>query len=768
MTQQKMWKRHNKFLIFTLCVFAGSLQAELRRAIVPADCVTVRHFLEDDFRSSIQTNSQGTAVAYLVQAPNLQSNQNDILLELKQLGAPQGQVQHLLAGADISGLQWLNDGTAVIVLAKDDGHTVVKQVEIPSGRVQVLARASQDISEYSVAEDGKTIVFAMEEPDQTRNKLKSASDLAQGYRIPFQREQVALFFRRKIFVTRRGGTGGWTAPQALSVQSPFTKGTLTSLSYALNLRLSLSPNGESLALTYLENSSRISNAWKKSPVVRDILSSIGVAQVTVVVDLSDGETHLPFEGPWAWSIPFWSRDSKSFMIASVSPVNSVWEQQDLREHRGASEAVHLFEVNVASGSVIQVRSELNGIYDRPLSWRSDDDLVLRTGDNIVSRFQYKHQKWEESSQIHLPLQGLFRNAGLASDGRSVVGDYESPATPPELFSYKEDEEQVQILAKLNPQFDELTLAPIKEVQWETSTGYRASGILLLPPDYKPGTRYPLVIHSYPAAGNFFCDSGLNHEPSFAPQPIANAGIMYLIRFLPEGPQTAEEQTHYPKGLPGLLGQVAFQADVWDSAIEHLAKDGLIDRNRVGIIGFSRSGWYTEFALTHGKTNYAAATVADNTQYSLGEYWMIHTDGVLRAWDAMYGGPPYGATLKSWLDYSISFNLPRVQTPLLMEVMGNGVAYDNDGAPPSNLALKWEVFVGLSRLGKPVEMYYYPLESHQPGHPLARLASLERNLDWYLFWLRDQERPTAMDPQQYQRWRELRSAVNAERRLDSPH
>jgi hypothetical protein len=37
--------------------------------------------------------------------------------------------------------------------------------------------------------------------------------------------------------------------------------------------------------------------------------------------------------------------------------------------------------------------------------------------------------------------------------------------------------------KLNPHFDHLTLAPIREVEWDTSTGYHAAGFLFLPPDY---------------------------------------------------------------------------------------------------------------------------------------------------------------------------------------------------------------------------------------------------------------------------------------------
>jgi hypothetical protein len=56
--------------------------------------------------------------------------------------------------------------------------------------------------------------------------------------------------------------------------------------------------------------------------------------------------------------------------------------------------------------------------------------------------------------------------------------------------------------------------------------------------------------------------------------------------------------------------------------------------------------------------------------------------------------------------------------------------------------------------RPVEMYYYPDEEHAPDHPQARLASLQRNVDWYRFWLRGYERPNPEDPDQYARWHQL--------------
>ena len=95
----------------------------------------------------------------------------------------------------------------------------------------------------------------------------------------------------------------------------------------------------------------------------------------------------------------------------------------------------------------------------------------------------------------------------------------------------------------------------------------------------------------------------------------------------------------------------------------------------------------------------------------------------------------------------------------MEEMGCGTAYDNPKAVPVNLASHWDLFVGLNHLNRPVELFFYPNEVYQPDHPRAGLATLQRNLDWYRFWLQDVESLDPEGPQQYDRWRRLRDMQN---------
>jgi hypothetical protein len=57
--------------------------------------------------------------------------------------------------------------------------------------------------------------------------------------------------------------------------------------------------------------------------------------------------------------------------------------------------------------------------------------------------------------------------------------------------------------------------------------------------------------------------------------------------------------------------------------------------------------------------------------------------------------------------------------------------------------------------KPVELVYFPQGQHILQRPLERLASQQGNVDWFRFWLKNEEDPAAFDASEYTRWRKMR-------------
>ena len=760
------WSATAQLIILFLSLYSTSSAAQEKRPIIARDCVGVRdlQFDESSFRSTIKISPDGSRVAYLVRSPNLDTNENETELYVRNLPLNTHDSERPIFVGKIAAIRWLVDSRHLSALIKDIGRQAVEELDSDTGHHTLLVKADADIVEYSINADQSVIVYATHLPPVAQAAPFTAEQSAKGYRIPFQTTSDSTDFsdREQLFV-RRKVPGGWSQPESIAITSPVTNQVLSTFAYGntASLNPTLSPDGKKLLLTYFDffGTEHIADEWRRSGYGH-LLNTAGYVQAfhpIILYDFATRETTVPLKTPWAQLAPLWSSDGRYFAIVALPPINSELERHNMDKQLLGSSGDHLFRVEPGTGQVEDVASDLAYPYEGPLFWDHNGDIFARVLlTDTIARFSRKDSHWENVASWHIPVD---IGTQIATDGKYLVGSFNNLSTAPQLFIYQMGKKEVQVFAKLNPQFDNLMLATPEEVHWTTSTGFAATGILLLPPNYVKGKRYPLVIHTKPFGNTFSCSWG--DFPSFAPQPIASAGIMYLgPGTMGRGESNQKEEDYYPKGYPGYQGvggvaEAAFAMDLWDSAIKALDRQGLIDSRKVGIIGFSRTGWYTEFILSHSRLRYRAATVADNVQYSLGEYWLLHDSSTIKTYDNTYGGAPYGSTFANWLDYSISFNLDKIHTPLLMEEMGGGSPYRSAEAPPITLAASFEVFTGLNRLKKPVELYYYPDEDHTPEHPWARLATLQRNVDWYRFWLQDYERPDPEDPQQYTRWRKLR-------------
>ena len=206
---------------------------------------------------------------------------------------------------------------------------------------------------------------------------------------------------------------------------------------------------------------------------------------------------------------------------------------------------------------------------------------------------------------------------------------------------------------------------MERVEWQDGLGVRCTGLLIKPVGYEPSKRYPLVIMAKGWGKEFLSDTGFH--TAFPPQPLANAGFLVLMASVP--PQTAlGPWENSLKKEPGNMAEAFEFISFVESAVDMLERRGMADRADVGIIGFSRTSWQTDFMLAHSDFPLAAASSADSGLYTYGAYWKFNADGLELDAEKQVGGLPYGSTLEKWLRYARPFNAEKVRTPLLMEYM----------------------------------------------------------------------------------------------------
>ena len=264
-------------------------------------------------------------------------------------------------------------------------------------------------------------------------------------------------------------------------------------------------------------------------------------------------------------------------------------------------------------------------------------------------------------------------------------------------------------------------------QWKDARGRTLIGGLLLPSGNFPIPR-PLVIQAYQYEPDTFNPDGPSTH-AYAGQALVARGMAVLNITIP----IQRSQT----GV-GRQEVTDFVAEA-DSAVDALAADGSINRAKVGLIGFSRAGFNTLYAITHpARTPWAAAVDDDGTENTFMQDVM--STAALGSSPSLYGGH-FWEHKADWLEYDPVFNTDRVKTPLIYTHHGD-----------TGLATTLDVVGAFSQTRHPFELVIFPKGNHPLTRPRERLASQLMSVDWMCFWLKGE---TPKDPERAARWAILR-------------
>jgi dipeptidyl aminopeptidase/acylaminoacyl peptidase len=306
-----------------------------------------------------------------------------------------------------------------------------------------------------------------------------------------------------------------------------------------------------------------------------------------------------------------------------------------------------------------------------------------------------------------------------------IGVEEAFDRPPTLVARKNGVSRV--IWDPNPQLANIDLGQASVYKWKDKEGRGSRGLLYKPSNYKPGQRYPLVIQTHGFSEEVFDPAG-GFPTASAARELAAVGIVVV--------QVGEGDclTATPYERPCAVS-------VYEVVAKQLVSEGLVDPQRIGIIGFSRTGLYVMDTLTAGALHLKAASISDSTLDSYLQYMMF---GPYPDVESMIGAKPFGEGLQKWLKESPTFNLHKIHTPLLINAGG-----------PSNVLSMWEPYAGLHNLQKPVDLIMLNTDEHVLTNPAIRMASQGGSVDWFRFWLQDYEDPDPTKAEQYKRWHELR-------------
>jgi len=285
---------------------------------------------------------------------------------------------------------------------------------------------------------------------------------------------------------------------------------------------------------------------------------------------------------------------------------------------------------------------------------------------------------------------------VSHDRRRIAFVSEDCSHSPELWMADPEFKSLEQRTNLNPQFDSQAMGKARLIDWLSDDGKHLHGALLLPSNYRPDQRYPLVVYAYGGVSlsDHFDRFGLAGSGPGNMQLLATRGYAVL---LPDAPQQV--------GTPMLDLAKAILPGV-NKAIEI----GIADPDRLAVMGHSYGG-YTSIALIVQTGRFKAAISIAGESDLIGSYGEMAEDAsaygvaIAERGQGAMGGTPWERR-ESYIENSPFFYFDRIQTPLLI-VQGSR---DTAVAP----FLGDQIFVALRRLGKKAEYARYEGEEHSPS------------------------------------------------------
>ena len=245
-----------------------------------------------------------------------------------------------------------------------------------------------------------------------------------------------------------------------------------------------------------------------------------------------------------------------------------------------------------------------------------------------------------------------------------------------------------------------------------SDGFHVQGWLMLPKDYDPAKKYPLIVevHGGPAGAE------VAHWP-------AGAGSLSAAAFSALGYFVLQPN---PRGSFG-QGEEFTQANRKDfgygdlrdilAGVDAVEAKYAVDPNRVGLTGWSYGGFMTMFAVTQTQRFKAAVAGA-----GISDWLSYYGENSIDQWMTPYfGASVYDDPAVYAKSSAINF-VKQAHTPTLV------VVGDRDGECPAPQS--YEFWHALRDLHVPTQLVVYPNEGHGFVNPAHRRDVMERAVEWF--------------------------------------
>jgi len=608
----------------------------------------------------------GRQVAYTLREANWDENAYETEI---WIGDGTGQARQVTNGRK-SSMQpaWSPDGAWLAFVSDRDGKRQLYRIAPGGGEAERLTTTEEGVTNFAWAPSGREIAFTMTDPISTaiKEREKQWGDI----RIEDQDQRYTHLYVFDV---------------AAKTTKPITKGNMVVGSF------DWSPDGRHIAFEHRSTSDPADGGTADISIVLPSTNA-----VRVVVALEGPDTN-----------PRWSPDGNRLAF-----VTSMGKPFFFFQNRVIA--------TIAPGTP-DVRSLTDAFDENP-------SLIDWTKSGI--HFSSSQRTWSYLFSLNPDTKQITKHAvrdewigggfSITPDGSRAAFIASSATEFPDVYVAPI---QTMAAAKVSDAGAQIASWPkhTREVaRWKSQDGAEIEGVLHKPADFQKGRRYPLlvVIHGGP--------TGVSQ-----PTPYGSAGSYPIDAFLAKGALVLEPNYRGSAGYGEKFRSLNVRnlgiGDAWDvlSGIDALVQQGLVDRDRVGSMGWSQGGYISAFLTTRHADRFKAISVGAGISDWMTYY--VNTD--IHPFTRQYLKATPWDDPKIYADTSPMTYIKQARTPTLIQ---HG---ENDARVPIPNA--FQLYQGLRDQGVPVQLSVFKGFGHGLTKPKANRGAMQQNLDWFTRYIWNQ-------------------------------
>lgn len=630
-----------------------------------------------------QISPDGRYVAYTVTQANW--DENDFVTQIWVANPATGERYQLTSGKkSAGGAQWSPDSRRLAFTSDRDGKRQIYLISPTGGEAAPLTVEEGGVGAIAWAPDGSAIAFTSNGPDAKARKDRK--EKYGDFEIVGGDYVMNHLWLVKLPAELPNDLKKLPKPEALTKGDAYSVGAF-----------SWSPDGKRIAFS----------------ASRDPDLGSGDTETLYVLDLADLHVRKLLDSGGPHGNPKWSPDGKEIAYTTSNGQPFFYY------------ANRYLAVIPAGGGQPRLLSTGFDEDANLLDW-GPDGIYIGAGQKTASHIFRIDPATRAIKRITGPDAFVAGGGSFTSDHRTMAGAGAAPNRFTEIFITPVNDFAPKYLTDVSAQYKDFHLATREVVQWKSKDGAAIEGILIKPADYDGTRKYPLLVV-------------IHGGPTGVDNPAMAADRYYPVeRFAAKGALILKPNYRgsagYGEKFRALNVRNLGLGDYDDviTGVDSLIAKGIVDKDRVGAMGWSQGGYISAFITCYSDRFKAVSVGAGISDWMT---YYVNTD--IHPFTRQYlKGTPWDDPEIYRKTSPITY-VSRAQTPTLIQ---HG---DQDKrVPPPNA---FELFQALQDRKVPVKLVLYKGFGHPINKPKQQRAVMEHNYDWFSKYIWGEEAPTEPRP-----------------------